>query len=190
MLPKPCEMMEEERKPEEPGGLPWGVRLAAGFLDFFVIAIALPTFFAALGTIPLLTLAFQSPGNEWKALGSCWLGFGAYLVLVAMMNGADWLAKYLRAGFWESTGSRWKADPPGSFARKMMVPVLVSVVIYSMFAVAAGCLAKLKGDSESFAWLIAWTIAGGACYYLLERYFGRGFGRGNAWRGQDGPPAS
>ena len=167
-------LMEADPKNEEPGGLPWGIRIASTFLDFFAIIMMIPMFFVGMGSVVLLSLATHDPKQAWRALATSWMCLGAFTVLLACVFGAGWLANYMRDNFWTAAGSQWKAGCPRSPLLMIGQPVLLSVTIYSTIAVIAGCVAKFGADKSSYTWLIAWAVTGGGCYYLFDRYCGHG----------------
>lgn len=166
-------------KSEGEGDLPWGIRIASGFLDFLAILAVIPMCLSAAAAISVLGLAGVPEKGVLFSLATCGGLLGLFLALLVTVLGGGWLAKYMRASHGAQRGFQ-----PVSFSRSprfiIVEPVLLSLIIYSILAVLTWCVVKLVEGSGSLVWLMVWAVVGAASIVARKRLNGEGIDPGSA----------
>lgn len=166
--------MSRDTATQVKGTLPWGVRIASGFLEFFAMLVVIPMCLSAVLAISTLLLGRGLGGESWEAFAYSGGALALFIGLLATVLGSAWLAGYLRATC-RSQEYSWK-NPLSILGEA----VLVSLIIYSTLAVSTWCVVKLVEGSDSLVWPVVWAVVGAASIVARKRLNGEGIDPGSA----------
>ena len=153
--------MDDGNKP----ALPWGVRIVSVFLVAVAVIMILPLALAGLNCFFMLTAAAHDSGGALPALGFGFLSLLLFAFLLFLCLGAGWLDQYIRG----SHGTRFLTGQ-GDFLFAVVRPVVISLALYSTYAVVVGICAKFFLESGSYTWILAWSAVSGASIGAYARW--------------------